>query len=552
VRAGANVRIDVGLFRTDNGEPLARASVTADSRDLATLTDSLTAALLRDVWRSRAPPVPSLSSVTTRSLSALQAYLEGERAVLESRWQDAAQAYGRAINADSTFWLAYWRYVYAREWYLNLGDTAILAALKAHRAALPERDRLVFESWLTDTITVALARAREAVERYPDYWPGWMVYGDWLFHAGPVYGHDESEAQGALERTVTLNPDFTAAWEHLFWVTLARDTTAAARALAALDRLEFRRSLVAEFGFDITRVYRLELTLSRSGVLDQQLLDSIAGDLVHRARGRVGGGADLPRVQVELSRRVLRTNPRPDLAVVHERLLADAWAARGAWDSALVVAERLARRSPSTDALDAYRLAVIGAWHGAVSPSEAERQREAPALAAVHSNAGAAFAAELAWLDGILAAARRDRESVAAARVRLRRADTLTTPILDRSLAALEAELTGARRQAARELATLNWEQPDVLAPGYAAHPYVIAFCRLAAAKWLREEGDDAGATRAAMWFDAAWALDGSGPRGASSVVSRPSNAPVWPGGTGTPLSPDRSTKSSCTATIPR
>src|SRR6266705_573592 len=70
------------------------------------------------------------------------------------------------------------------------------------------------------------------------------------------------------------------------------------------------------------------------------------------------------------------------------------------------------------------------------------------------------------------------------------RADALPAPILDRSLAALEAELTGARSQAAGDLAALNWEQPDVLAPGYAEHPYVIALSRLTAAKWLREAGD--------------------------------------------------------------
>ena len=500
VRAGSRVRIDVGLFRTDNGQPVGRASVTADPQDLATLTDSLTGTLLRDVWRTGAPPTPSLESLTTRSLPALQAFLEGEHALLESRWQDAAEAYGRAIAADSTFWLAYWRFVYAREWYLNLGDTTIIAAIKAHRDALPARDRLVFESWLTDSIVLALARGREVSSRYPDYWPGWMVYGDWLFHAGPVYGHDLTEAQAALERTVALNPDFTAAWEHLLWVSLARDTATAARALAALDRLNFRRSLIAEFGFDVTRVYRLQLALERAGSIDRPLLDSIAWDLIHVARGRVGSGADLPRAQVEISRRVLRGNPKPPLAAVHERLLADAWASRGAWDSALVVAERFARRVPGGEPLQAYRLAVIGAWLGALEPGTAARHRVSPT---------GSSAAELAWLDGLLAATRRDRNALAAARARLRHADTLSTPILDRSLAAFDAELAGSRAQAARDLAALNWDQPDVLAPAYAEHPYVIAISRLAAARWLREEGDGPGATRAAMWFDAAWALDG-------------------------------------------
>ena len=495
---GPKVRLDVGLFRTDDGTPVTRASLIADPHNLASLTDSLAAALLREIWRTTTPDVPTLASVTTRSLPALQAFLAGEHALLEGRWQEAAQSYDRAMKADSTFWLAYWRFAYAREWYLNLDDSHIIDAIKAHRAALPERDRLVFESWLTDTIALALSRAREATERFPDYWPGWMQYGDWLFHAGPVYDHPEAEAQAALERTVALNPDFIPAWEHLLWVALSRDTAAAARALVALERLDYPHAVTTELGFDITRVYRLELQSARGGSLDRALLDSVAGDLIHRARVRVGGGVDIPRVQVELSRRVLRSQPRSDLAAVHEHLLADAWASRGSWHSAVAVASP---RAP----LDGYRLSVIGAWVGALPPAAA-RQRRAAAARTVTGNA---LQAELAWLDGILASAERDHSAIAAARARLAQTDTLPTPVLDRSLAALDLELAGSRDEAARQLATLNWEDPDVLAPAYAAHPYVIAISRLAAARWLIAPGDTAGASKALMWFDGIWALDG-------------------------------------------
>jgi len=235
VREGSDVRIDAGLFRTDDGQAIARASVTGDPREIASITDSIAAILLRSAWRTPTAEVPGVSSVTTRSLPALQAFLEGEHALLEGRWQGAAQSYQRAMKADSTFWLAYWRFEYARAWYLNLDDSDIIDAIKAHRTALPERDRLVFESWLTDTIALALSRAREATERFADYWPGWMQYGDWLFHSGPVYGDPEGEAQAALERTVALNPAFIPAWEHLLWVALVRDTTAAARALAGKE-----------------------------------------------------------------------------------------------------------------------------------------------------------------------------------------------------------------------------------------------------------------------------------------------------------------------------
>jgi len=115
----------------------------------------------------------------------------------------------------------------------------------------------------------------------------------------------------------------------------------------------------------------------------------------------------------------------------------------------------------------------------------------------------------LAWLDGVLAAAEHDRSGIALARARLAQTDTLPTPVLERSLAALDLELAGSREEAARMLATLNWDRPDILAPAAATHPYVIAISRLAAAKWLIATGETTAASTALMWFDALWALDG-------------------------------------------
>jgi hypothetical protein len=516
-RADTLVRVDLAVFTAADREPIARASATAAPADVPALTDSLAWQLLRDIWRSPRPPTPSLAAATTQSLPALQAFLEGEHASLENRWSDAAAAYSRAMTADSTFWLAYWRYAYARWWYLEAVDAAVLGPLNAHRASLPERDRLVFESWWTDSFPAGLASARAAVERYPDYWPGWMQYADWLFHVGPVYGHDLSEARAALERAVTLNPAFVPAWEHLFWASVSADTAgaaAAARAVDALRRFGFRAASLAEFGFDVTRVYQLDLQMARDErAPSPALLDSVTRDLVQRARGRVGGGATLLPTQVEISRRVLRARPapRPALAAVHERLLADAWAGRGAWDSALTVAAAHAGNHPTGhDALDGYRLAVVGSWLGAVAPESAARHRVSPAAA--DTATAELWAAELGWLDGMLAVTRADREALGAARQQVRAADAPTSTLLDSALGAFDLELAGSRKEAARVLADLNWERPDLLVPGYGVHPYVIALNRLAAARWLLMERDTAGAAGLLGWFEAAWALDGYRP----------------------------------------
>jgi tRNA A-37 threonylcarbamoyl transferase component Bud32 len=511
-REGDQLRVELRVLAVPRGTTIATATMLADDGNLGALTDTLTWRLLRAVWRTRAPPTPNLGAVTTGSLPALRAFLDGERAALESRWDAAADAYARAMSEDSTFWLAHWRYAFARWWYLEAVDEEMITELHGHRFALPERDRLVFESWFTDTFSVALARSREATTRYPDYWPGWMQHADWLLHVGPVYGHDRVEARTALERTVALNPSLIPAWEHLYWVTIGEEGEAAARAVDALTRLDFPRASRAEFGFDVARVYRLELALARSRVLDRKLVDSIVVDLVTGARGRLGGGAVLPTTQVAISRRVLEARPRPQLASLHERLLADSWASRGAWDSALAIIGRHARQTPGADPLEAFRLAVIGAWLGAAPVEHSRRYRTLVGVRARRPGVSAMWHAEVAWLDGLLAAALGDREALREARERLRRADTVSTPLLDRTLGAFEAALAGERALAAATLAATNWKDPDILVPGYSEHPYVLAISRLAAARWLAAEGDTAEATRLLMWFEAEWALDGYRP----------------------------------------
>jgi hypothetical protein len=123
-RVGTRVRADGILLSADVGTPIAHVSATAALEDLAVLTDSLAWALLRQLSRMRGKPALA-GAVTTRSLPALRAYLEGERLVNEYRMRAAAAAFARAIAADSTFWFAYWRHAWAREFHALPVDTVV-------------------------------------------------------------------------------------------------------------------------------------------------------------------------------------------------------------------------------------------------------------------------------------------------------------------------------------------------------------------------------------------------------------------------------------------
>jgi hypothetical protein len=212
----------------------------------------------------------------------------------------------------------------------------------------------------------------------------------------------------------------------------------------------------------------------------------------------------LGREQVAMSTRVLARGPATPVAAGHYLAIAVAQAHRGAWDSSLVALDGYVARVSDPDApLYAYRMAVVGAWLGALLPEVAAGRR---AAAARDSLALApASRAELAWLDGLLAVVRRDTAALTAARRASSGADSVTGPMLGRSLAAFSDALAGERDRAADSLVALERERAERGLSRYAsdAHPFLTAVNRLAAGRWLREGGRAGDAARLLSWHEA-------------------------------------------------
>jgi TolB-like protein len=511
LRVGPQVRLDLGLFTSDSATILARASVTAAPDSIESLTNGVIRALLPQIWRGASSPSPSLDgALKTGSIAALRAFLEGERALVESRWDDATDAYSRAIEADSSFWLAYSRYVYVVQWRYRPVDSTIANALERHRGELPERERLMLESPPDEKASAALARHKQIAERFPFNWFARMEYADNLYHWGALLGHTAAEARAALEETVRLNPRFVPGWEHLMGNALAtHDTIASARALDTLAHLVAGLHST-EPGPGGLMQSRLVLLLERgdSGAA-RALSDSVVRDLAANGGPDFGnpGIYGLNAADLDLQRRLLRVWRDSEKSATTRRVIAYDWAARGAWDSALVAMDRNVQldavSTDSSAALRAYRLAVAAAWLGAVSPGEASRRRR-NALGAAAA-LGPEARAEAAWLDGILAAVRRDRRALASAQVTARSAALAagdSSDILGRSLAGFDLYLTGATARAGQSLAALEWEQSEQLSPFRFAYPALAPIDRLAAAQWLLATGDTTQAARLLTWVD--------------------------------------------------
>jgi len=507
VRTGGNVRLDLGLFETGNLRPMARASVTTSLDDIAALTDSATWALLRQIWQQGRVPSPSLAAVTTRSIPALRAFLEGERLLAIGQYEAAATAFGHAIEADSSFWLAYWRYDYTKgTWQGQPVNSVIRAAYLAHRAALPERDRLLIEASLTDSLSAFLVRLRAVTERFPDYWPAWFAYADALIHWGPLTGTGYAEARAALERVLELNPDLAEAWTHLSWIAARlRDSAGTARAERELVRLMSAPEQRPIVGF-----HRALDDLVRLGGVTPAL-DTTDFSFLATARPpevTIGGVSffGFHRAEIDVRRRVLQFTLARDIKASQWLALALAWASRGAWDSGLVAVRRYATTSPAPDAaLYGYRLAAVGRWAGGVDSLSVARWR-GTVLGSLRELSPEGRA-EVAWLDGVVAAAQQDRVGLAEARVALRKSGSPSVGVLDRSLAAFELALAGQRDRAARALARLEWDEAEQwwFSRRGCDHPYVPAIDRITAARWLAAGGDASQAARLLKWNEAIW-----------------------------------------------
>jgi serine/threonine protein kinase len=528
VRSGPHIRADLGLYDTETRSPLAQGiTITAHPDSLGALTDSVVLALLPQVWQQGQTPSPSLAAVTTRSLPALRAFLEGERLLEKDRLKLASLAYQSAIAADSTFWLAYYRYVVAQRWDEREPEPELIQALSQNHHKFPEPERLVVQAWsppIWDSFPAETGVYQEVTRRFPDYWPGWFFLGDQLYHTGPLLGHSLAESEAAFQQAVALNPRLKAGWNHLLGISDRKDPAASDRIHARLRQLidPDLSGREAEADSVSRRRDRFKTLVAQSGgVTDPRaspLADSMARDWVshevtHPNR-RIAAWALLwwgwPVAQIDWNRRVLRLTPRYPANLF--RAMAWAWTERGGWDSALTNIRKADQAEPHPadpnppTVVDEYAMTVLGAWLGALREEEAN-QRRPPARAYVANLEPGARRREragaLAWLDGLLAFSRRDQAALDNARQEVRRSGHPHANVIEQSLAAFGRALAGDRSGAGRALAKLEerWAGPhgfdEFTTPDIGVH-------RIAAANWLLEAGDTAQASRLLIWHEAA------------------------------------------------
>ena len=242
VSTGGRVRVAADLYGID-GQRLGQAQVDGSADSVLGVVDRLSLALLRDVWRSK-EPLPNLrvAALTTDSIQALRAFLEGERYYRRLAWDSALGAYSRAVEADSTFALAHLRRAEVYGWTGGYGSKeshdAVAAAVRFARRLSPRDQRLLVGYQLFDSGKPAAIDSLSAfVGSYPEDVEGWYLLGESLFHIRSFRPVAPDSISGVFDSVLTRDSTLFPALIHpLDLALLYRDSTRFARYFPAFAR----------------------------------------------------------------------------------------------------------------------------------------------------------------------------------------------------------------------------------------------------------------------------------------------------------------------------
>lgn len=236
----AGIRLSADLYDLSSGDKVAQVSQEGSADAVLDLASTLSVDLTRELLEASTGQATvqdvRLDALTTTSLPALRAYLEGESAYRSANFAAAVASYERAIGLDSLFALAWLRLSNAYGWLDDVGSAA--GARAGERAValvdhLPARDRILVRA--SEAVRTGdpsyFAQVQEGVRLYPDDPDLWFELGEYVYHVGLQTGlATQPQALEAFERAVELDPSFGPYRVHLLELTIAGGNRAAAEA----------------------------------------------------------------------------------------------------------------------------------------------------------------------------------------------------------------------------------------------------------------------------------------------------------------------------------
>ena len=257
---GSDVRLAADVYDVTTGTEVGSGQVEGPADDIGTLANRLGVQTLQALLAEEGGEgvtARAAMSLTTASLPALKAYLEGEAYYRRADFDRAIEAYERALVQDADMALAHFRLGDAYGWAENIASDRGMEHLKeAQRLGerLSARDRAIMEGnvALLEGDISAVADVREITRRYPDDPDAWFLLSEFYFHHWDDLQLDWEDLGRVFERPVELEPSFAPYYIHLFeYAVIHRDTATASRVLEELSPLGAQRLPGLELAYDL-------------------------------------------------------------------------------------------------------------------------------------------------------------------------------------------------------------------------------------------------------------------------------------------------------------
>jgi serine/threonine-protein kinase len=281
VQLAGRVNLSAALYDVgDITHPITKVSVEGDVIALPQLVDQLAGRLLAARTKGRDTSFARLAALTTPSLPALTAFLEGEREFRAGQSEEARQSFRAALRADSTFALAYLRLATTRGWSFvtSVDSRALIRTARRYSSRLTPLARELMEgydAYYSGNTTRAHEIFANLTQTYPDRVEAWFMLAETQTHLEPFSGHSPAEARPAFQRVLYLDADNPHALVHLARIAASEQKTDDVRALVARyfaaypkgDRAMEMRALRA-FSTRDGKEYAAVLADARAGTLD--------------------------------------------------------------------------------------------------------------------------------------------------------------------------------------------------------------------------------------------------------------------------------------------
>ncbi len=310
VEAGGRLQATATLYDLDQRSVATVQAAAEDEHEIFELVDELARQLLAAQGVTPGTRLTRIAALTTGSLDALKAYLNGERELRAGRYFDAMACFQTAVDADASFALAYYRLAAAAAG-CALSDLAREVADRGagHQERLSPHDRLVFtaqRAWLHGEVDRAESLYDTTTGTYPDDVEAWFHLGDLLFHSNPLRGRSTVEARAPFERVLRLDPDHVGALVHLVRISAIEGRTSemleridhVLRASPEGDQALAMRALRAWTTRDEAAIARVQAELQQA----RALTVAIAFADVAVYAGNLAGAAELARGFLHVAR----------------------------------------------------------------------------------------------------------------------------------------------------------------------------------------------------------------------------------------------------------